>query len=192
MAGVLTSFRDLDASSWGDFEAFFGAYHGVRGGCWCAFHLLPSGSFNALGREGRRDHHRAMVERGLATGLLGYAGDRPVAWCQFGPASSFEQLNRGKAYKAWRAEHPEYHDPSWRITCLFVDRAFRRRGLVADMLCETVARIDARGGGPIEAFPLDLPGNEKPQYTGSVRAYEREGFTMVARMGTIHVLMHRP
>lgn len=32
MAGVLTSFRELDASSWGDFEAFFGAYHGARMG----------------------------------------------------------------------------------------------------------------------------------------------------------------
>jgi hypothetical protein len=51
-----------------------------------------------------------------------------------------------------------------------------------------------RGGGTIERFPLDLPGIDKPTYTGtpgSVAMYEREGFKQIARLGKSASLLCR-
>lgn len=179
----------LTGDTWEDFESLFLKHKGVRGGCWCTFHQCPSGQFNKMSPEERKNFHKDRVLDKISTGLIYYIKDIPVAWCQFGPADAFEQINRNRAYKKLGIESDM--KPDWRICCIFVDKDFRGRGLSQKVLAETILKIQGLGGGIIEAFPLDIKGIAKPSYTGSVNMYSQEGFRKVARLGKNIVLMRK-
>lgn len=79
----------------------------------------------------------------------------------------------------------------WRITCIFVDKHHRKRGLMALILSETLKMIKNLGGGMVEAFPFDFPDSKKPNYNGTVRLFEREGFEKITRLGKCTQLMRK-
>jgi len=179
----------LTPDTWADFEAFFARYHGVWGGCWCTFHLCSSSDFTRMTKDERREYHRRRVLEGRASGLLLYDRGEAIAWCQFGKAQDFERNNRNRAYKALAL--PESLTPDWRITCLFVDRSCRKRGLMSALAEQTLKAITARGGGIVEAFPHIQPENTRPAYTGTIRLYEKLGFEQVAQLGKSTLLMRK-
>jgi len=181
--------REFAQETWPDFEALFGKHKGVRGGCWCTFHLCTSVQYDQMTRDERKEFQKGLAYQGLACGLIVYDAGTPVAWCQFGPAERFPRYDRMRAYQELAL--PESLRPQWRIACLFVDKHRRREGLSHFALKAALESIFRRGGGGVEAFPLDVPGARYPQYTGSVRQYTAEGFEAVARLGKNTVLMRR-
>jgi GNAT superfamily N-acetyltransferase len=189
LQNAVWSARLLTPATWPDFERMFAKHKGCSGGCWCVFHICPSGEFNRLGRDGRKERHHAMLEAGRTSGVICYLDEIPVGWCQFGPAESFEQINRGKAYRQYRESDDV--QPDWRITCVFVDKDYRRLGLARKVLSEAMTAIANQGGGIVEAYPMEVPGVARPQYTGSVAMYEREGFENISPLGKNHFLMRK-
>lgn len=181
------SARLINTETWPDFERMFDKHRGCHGGCWCAYHICSSGEFSRLDRDGHKSRHRNSIEQGLTSGVVCYLGKTPVGWCQFGHALNFEQNNRSRAYQALAPELVV--KPDWRITCVFVDKDFRGLGLAKKVLAEATAAIKGLGGGVTEAFPMEVPGVKRPQYTGSVAMYEAEGFACVAPLGKISYLM---
>ena len=92
--------------------------------------------------------------------------------------------------RAYQALHiPVEFAPQWRISCIFVDKHQRKQGLSRYAFQVALEMIRQRGGGIVEAFPLDIPGITHPQYTGSVKMYAQAGFQEVARLGKNTVLM---
>lgn len=178
-------YKLMNEETWPDFEAMFQKHKGVRGGCWCTFHQCSSSEFQKMQKEERRDFHRERVFGGTSTGVIYYEDDCPVAWCEFGKAELFEQINRNRAYKNLSLEVK----PEWRICCIFTDKEHRKEGLSKKVLSAALTLIEEMGGGKAEAFPLDIPGNEKPQYTGTVKMYLEEGFKVVAPLGKYQLLM---
>lgn len=187
--------EEISPERWQDFETLFEKHGGVWGGCWCTFHLLAASDFNRMEKGNRKSYHQEMIRLGKTSGVLLYEAGVPVGWCQFGPATSFEQINRTKAYKALEAatiasgDQSLWPRPDWRITCLFVDKHYRKRGYREKLLQGALQVIKNKGGGVIEAFPLEIVGNTKPQYSGSVALYERQGFKVVGPVGKSKVLM---
>ena len=179
----------LTSETWPDFEILFEKHRGVRGGCWCTFHQCSSGDYNKMTKDERRLYHQSRVIDGQSTGILLYEQHVTIGWCQFGPAKSFEQINRNRAYKALAIS--EQQDPIWRITCIFVDRDYRRRGLSEQLLIAALNAIRSKGGGIVESFPLVVPQVSGPQYTGSVDLYRRLGFAMVGMVGKSTALMRK-
>jgi GNAT superfamily N-acetyltransferase len=177
----------IKPETWPDFEQMFAKHRGCQGGCWCAFHICSSGEFNRLDRDGHKIRHKNSIQQGLTSGVVCYLDDIPVGWCQFGPALSFEHNNRKRAYQALARELVV--KPDWRITCVFVDKDYRGLGLSKKVLAAAVIAIKHLGGGVTEAFPMEVPGAKRPQYTGSVAMYEAEGFTCVAPLGKNSFLM---
>lgn len=182
--------KPLDATTWGDFLALFGKHRGVRGGCWCTYHRCTSTHYTQLGREGRREHQAALAREGMGYGLLFFDDTTPVAWCQIGPASGFPAFDRNKRY-AENALPVRTMRPVWRITCLFVDKDRRGEGLSREVLAGALKFVREQGGGIVEAFPLEVAGVDKPQYSGTLRQYERAGFRKVAKIGVSTVLMRK-
>lgn len=182
-------YKLMTAETWPDFEAMFEKHRGVRGGCWCTFHQCSSSQFQKMQKEERRDFHRQRVFSGVSTGVIYYENELPVAWCEFGAANQFEQINRNRAYMSLAL--PLEEKPEWRICCIFTDKDFRKEGLSKKVLSAALTLIEEMGGGKVEAFPLDIPGNEKPQYTGTVKMYLDEGFRIVAPLGKDQLLMER-
>ena len=131
--------------------------------------------------------HHDLVVAGKASGLLLYDDGNPIGWCQYGRAPEFYAFDRMRDYV--KLQIPEAFRPTWRITCFVVDKERRREGLSKLLLTETLLAIRTAGGGIVEAFPLLVPGIDKPQYTGSIKMYEEQGFAYIAPIGKYNHLM---
>ncbi|WP_055046810.1 GNAT family N-acetyltransferase [Devosia sp. A16] len=178
----MTSFsnRPLTAETWPDFAALVERHNGVWGGCWCmAFHAEGVGKERAPAQN--RADKEARVLRGAAHAALVFDGETCVGWCQFG---SHAELPRIKARKAYEAEPAPPAD--WRITCLFVDKTQRRRGVAAAALAGALEEIGRLGGGTVESFPEDTAGRAVSAsflHNGTLEMFEAAGFTRQRRLG---------
>ncbi len=165
----------LSPRTWAGFADLAERHNGVWGGCWCAFfHCYPDPpERKALGN---REFKRQLVEQGRAHAALVFDGDVAVAWAEFG---SVEELPNIHHRKDW--ERGVERPPDYRITCLFVDRRYRRRGMAAVAVRGALAIIADAGGGLVESYPHDLPPGKKTSasflYNATRTMYEQLGFT---------------
>jgi GNAT superfamily N-acetyltransferase len=183
--------RELTARTWKDFDQLFGKYGGVQAGCWCMFYHRdrPVGAVGAPATIARnRSDHRQLVGAGRAHGVIVYAKGAPIGWCQFGPREDLPRLEHGRKYASLRL--PRSTGPLWRITCFFVDRPFRRKGVARVALHAALEAIRERGGGTVEAYPA-THGGAVALWFGTRSMFEREGFREVAPFGRSNVLVRR-
>ena len=166
-----------------------------QGGCWCIYYQRPRPVGRGLPpsewrRVNRRDKAR-LVKEGRSHAILVYEGETPVGWCQYGPAVELPRIDAGRNY---RRAAPRVPGRLWRITCFFVDRRLRGRGVSRVALRGALASIAKRGGGTVEAFPVVSPKMAAVpdwRWFGTPGMFEREGFSRVAKLGTSGVLMRR-
>ena len=74
----------------------------------------------------------------------------------------------------------------WRITCFFVDKAYRRKGVAAAALGGTLEQIERLGGGTVESYPEDAEGRSVSSsflHNGTVAMFEQQGFARDRRIG---------
>jgi GNAT superfamily N-acetyltransferase len=170
--------RPLQPDTWDAFAALAERNDGVWGGCWCmAFH--PEGSKRDPGAH-RADKLR-RVNAGEAHAALVFDAEACVGWCTFGPPDELPRTPNRKAYEAGLRELPD-----WRVTCFFVDRGMRRRGVAAAGLAAALGQIAALGGGVVEGYPEDAGGRRVASsflFHGTVAMFEAEGFERVRRIG---------
>ena len=185
--------RPLEESTWPDFAALAERHNGVFGGCWCTyFHLSPD--LPERKELGNREFKKKLVESGHAHAALVFDGDEAVAWAQFGPVTELPNIHHRKQWEAEAEKRPDY-----RITCLFVDRRYRRKGLTAIAVRGALALIARQGGGLVEAYPHDLADKKKVGkktsssflYNATRTMYEREGFTYLRPKGQGNCVMSK-
>ena len=177
----------LTADRWKDFETLFGA-RGAYGGCWCMFFRLPRKEWSAGCGDGNKAAFRRIVRRGDEPGLLAYDGDTPVGWCALAPREEYGALARSRLLK------PVDTQPVWSITCFFVARTHRRRGVTVALLKAAVPWVAGRGGTWLEGYPAEPSSGAWPDayaYHGTVAAFTRAGFREVARPSKTRAIMRR-
>ena len=81
--------------------------------------------------------------------------------------------------------------PDYRITCIFVDRRYRRKGLSAVALQGALDLISEAGGGVVEGYPHDTQGGRSPCSTTGRAPSSSGGFTFVRSKGTGNCVMRR-
>src|SRR5262249_36673407 len=72
----------------------------------------------------------------------------------------------------------------WSVTCLFVARPFRRKGVSTQLLRAAAAHAKRQGAAMVEGYPVDPRQNTVPDafvWTGLVSAFRKAGFREVAR-----------
>ncbi|MFJ8591660.1 hypothetical protein [Streptomyces sp. NPDC093598] len=82
----------------------------------------------------------------------------------------------------------------WRITCFFVDRAHRRRGVAAAALEGALYEIARLGGGSVEGCPEDTGDRSVSAsflYSGTMTLFESQGFERIRRLGKRHWVVSR-
>ena len=146
------SVKPLDESTWPDFARLVEKHNGVWGGCWCmAFHEEGVGKGKtALGNRAEKERR---VRGGRAHAALVYDGANAVGWCQFGPTDELPRIKLKKDYLNGLTQLPD-----WRITCFFVDRDYRGKGVAAIALEGALNEIARLGGGTVESYPEDAEG----------------------------------
>ncbi len=178
------SFQALAQSNWADFEQLFGE-KGACGGCWCMLWRLPHKAFESGKGTGNRMAMHTLVMKGSSPGLLLYHKNRPIAWCSVSPRQDFIYFQKTRSLQ------PIDDKPVWAISCLFVDKAYRRQG-VSRVLLESVEKhVRTQGGKLLEAYPSIPKKDKMPDafaWTGLVPLFEHCGFETVAVRGARHIM----
>lgn len=184
--------KPLSAETWGAFAGLVERHNGIFGGCWCTwFHTLGADKDPNRTYESNRDLKRRLVEEGRARAAVVLDGDEAVAWAQYGTPEQLPNLHHRKQYEAEADLVPDY-----RITCIFVDKRHRRRGVTAIALQGAVDRIAAVGGGVVEGYPHEIAPDARRLsssflYNGTRAVYERAGFEYIRSKGMKNCVMRR-
>lgn len=178
----------LGPDTWSLFEDLAGRHNGVFGGCWCIY-FHPDGPERGQGAEANRELKKRYVERGRAHAALVIHGDEAVAWCEYGTPEELPSIHHRKQYESERDVLPDY-----RLTCIFVDRRYRKGGLAEVALRGALELIARAGGGVVEGYPHEI-GEKKMSssflYNGTRGLYERAGFEYVRPKGLRNCVMRR-
>ena len=167
-----------------------------QGSCWCMFYQRPKPigrgmSTSELARINRKDKE-TLVRKGQSHAILVYEGEIPVGWCQYGTDEELPRIDSGRGYK--KVGKPAGAEKLWRITCFFVDRKFRGKGVAKVALKAALRSIRNQGGGIVEAYPVvskKMAAVPEWRWFGTPSMFEREHFATIARLGTSGVLMRR-
>lgn len=170
-------FHPATASRWADLEALFGE-RGACGGCWCMAWRLPRKESQAGKGAGNRRALRRIVASGEKPGILGYLGKEPVAWCSVAPREKFVVLANSRVLR------PVDDTPVWSVSCMFVKRPYRRRGISARMLRAAVEFAAKQGAKVVEGYPVVPSMVKMPDpfiWTGIPAAFKAAGFREALR-----------
>jgi hypothetical protein len=178
--------RALDASTWDAFARLVEKHNGCGfGGCWCTwFHSREGRPEGEIGRPWKE----RLVREGKAHAALVFDGDAAVAWCQYGSPEELPRIYHRKEWEAGLMGEP----PAYRITCIFVDRDYRRRGVAAVAVCGALDLIAKAGGGVVEGYPHDLQGEKMRSqflYSATRSLFEEVGFSYERPKGKKNCVM---
>ncbi len=183
--------KDLDSITWKDFETLFNKYGGVQAGCWCMYYHRTGGSPGKTQEERTERNHRDirdLVFTGRNRSVIIYHDGKAIASAQYGTSEELPRPGNGRNYRGLNL--PEAKKRLWRITCFFVDKQYRRKGVSSFALDEILKRIKSQGGGIVEAFPVT---NFKAVsvWFGLISMYRERGFQTVAQLGRSTLLVRK-
>lgn len=167
-----------------------------QGGCWCMYYQRPKPIGRKLSsaewkRINKKDKE-TLVQQGRSHAILVYQGKTPVGWCQYGSKDELPRIEAGRNYR--KVGPPVEAEKLWRITCFFVDRAYRGKGVSKFALKAALESIKKQGGGTVEAYPVvskKMAAVPEWRWFGTPGMFRREGFKAVAPLGTSGVLMRK-
>lgn len=180
------SFAPLTLDRWPDLEVLFGSRGGCAG-CWCMFPRLSRSAWEAGKGDGNKQAFRRMVQAGPPPGILAYRDATPVGWCAIAPRESYPLLARSRVLA------PVDDAPVASITCLFVAKSERNRGVSRRLLRAAATHARSLGLRLIEGYPIDKPKGQPDAFvwTGLASAFRAAGFVEVARRSKTRPIMRR-
>ena len=180
--------KPLGPDTWDAFAGLVEKHNGVWGGCWCIY-FHPDCAERGQGAEVNRGLKQRLVNEGRAHAALVFDGDVAVAWCEYGTPDELPNVQHGKQYLAELDILPDH-----RITCFFVDRDYRRKGVSRVALDGALSLIAQGGGGVVESYPQDTAGNKTSAsflYNATRSLFEQAGFAYIRPKGKKHCVMRK-
>ncbi|MFQ5805106.1 MAG: GNAT family N-acetyltransferase [Phycisphaerae bacterium] len=178
-------FWPLTAQRWSDLETLFGE-RGACGGCWCMWWRLTRAEFEKRkGAQNKRAMKR-IVNCGEVPGLLAYADGEPIGWCAVGPREWYPVLQRSRVLK------PVDDQPVWAVTCFFIAKPYRGKGISVKLLKAAVALAKKNGARIVEGYPVEPKKGRMPDafaWTGLAAAFRKAGFVEVLRRSETRPIM---
>ena len=172
---------------WGDFETLMGP-RGASGGCWCMLWRTGRSEWEAGKTGGNRDAIKAVIVAGEVPGVMAYDGAEAVGWCSVAPRAAFPGLARSRVLK------PVDDAPVWSVTCFFIRRSHRGRGVSTALLDGACALARSRGAAVVEGYPVEPASDRYPAvyaWTGFADAFRRTGFSECARRSDTRPIMRK-
>jgi GNAT superfamily N-acetyltransferase len=127
-----------------------------------------------------------LVNDGLPPGILGYLDGEPVGWCAVAPREQYSALTRSRILR------PVDDRPVWSVSCLFVRKDRRKRGLSVQLLRAAVEHVKRQDGTIVEGYPVEPKTEAMPAafaWTGLAAAFLAAGFQEVARRSDTRPIM---
>ena len=185
--------RPLGPQTWDAFVALCDRHGGGGfGGCYCtwfhrATHSAPKPDGPQPSAEHTRLYKQDRVANGQAHAALVFDGEVAVGWAQYGSLDELPGISHRKDVAAAGADWAH-----WRITCVFTDRSYRRRGVAKVAIEGALALIKAAGGGNVESYPQDTEGRKISSsflYNATRSVFEDAGFDYVCHKGKNHCIV---
>lgn len=175
------SFHPLTQKLWHDFEMLFGD-HGACGGCWCMHWKLRGKAFSENKGDGNRQIQKSIVDAKKNPGLIAYSEGYPIGWIAIEPRSEYPKLATSKVLK--QIDNEEV----WSITCLFIEKKHRRKGITVELIKAAVEHAKKYGAKIVESYPMDTKTKQSPAFifTGTTSSFKNAGFKEVARNSSTH------
>ena len=170
------SFHPLTQKLWRDFEMLFGE-NGACGGCWCMNWKLRGKAYDENKGEGNRQLQKSIVDSKIVPGLLAYSEGYPIGWVAIEPRSQYPKLAHSRVLA------PIDNKEVWSLTCLFVEKKHRRKGMAVALIQAAAEYAASRGARIVEGYPIDSQGEASPVFifTGTDSAFKQAGFKEVSR-----------
>jgi GNAT superfamily N-acetyltransferase len=181
--GKLT-FLPATKERWNDLVTLFGE-RGACGGCWCMFWRVPRKQFEAEKGDGNKRALKRIVAKQRAPGILAYCGDEVIGWCAVAPRSEYVALERSRILK------PVDDQPVWSVSCLFVKKEYRRKGVSGKLLKAAVDFAMKSGAKIVEGYPTEANQTMADPFLwhGVSSAFTSAGFHEVARRSPTRPIM---
>ncbi|NLI53382.1 MAG: GNAT family N-acetyltransferase [Clostridiales bacterium] len=171
--------RPVEKANWDAFEAYFSSI-GRLNSCWCMAWRMTREELKTNTGECRKAFIKQRVWDGIPIGLLAFADGQAIAWCSVAPRESHQRLYGD-----------ETKDRVWSLTCFYISRAYRGKGLVHRLIRQAKAYAKQNGAAYLEAYPVD-PDSPSYRFMGFVKTFEQEGFEFIKDAGTRrHVMIFR-
>jgi GNAT superfamily N-acetyltransferase len=159
------TFQPLTAATWNDFVELFGD-KGACGGCWCMTWRLKAADYNKQKGEGNKKAMKELVRKS-SPGIIAYASGKAVGWCAVAPRSEYIRLETSRVLK------PVDDKKVWSVSCFFIHKQFRQKGLSIQLLKAVVDFSILNGAKIIEGYPIEpkpLPPEVPRQSEGKERS----------------------
>ncbi|MBI2969026.1 MAG: GNAT family N-acetyltransferase [Bacteroidetes bacterium] len=181
------TFHPLTSQNWKHFETLFGA-KGACGGCWCMTWRLTSKDYEKFKGNGNKQKIRRLVKSNRPLGIIAFKNKIPIGWCSVSPRHTFPRLENSKLLK--RLDDI----PVWSITCLFINKEFRRKNISSFLIKEAAEYAFQNGATVVEAYPV-IP-KKKPMpdvfaWTGIANAYKKVGFAIAHQPNENRLIMRK-
>lgn len=160
--------------------------NGAYAGCWCMWPRLTGSEFGRHSGDGTRRMLRDLVEHGHRPGLIARVGSEPAGWVAVAPRPEYGRMLRSPLLRPHLADDGRGaadDDGVWSVTCLFVGRDHRGRGLADRLLVAARDHAHADGAHTVEGYPIDPRDRSSADelFHGTPAMFHRAGFVEVAR-----------
>jgi ribosomal protein S18 acetylase RimI-like enzyme len=171
--------QPVDKNNWSDFESLFQS-KGILNGCWCMPWRMTKDELKQNNSACRKEFIKRRVWSNTPIGILGYSENEAVAWCSIAPRETHLRLGGDEKLKN-----------VWSITCFYIKKEYRRRGLVKFLIKSAESYAKENGAEYIEAYPVE---KDSPSYRfmGFIKTFEEIGFSFVKMAGKRrHVMLYK-
>lgn len=147
---------------------------------------LKKSVFDSQKGDGNKKAMHELVQSGEVPGIMAYSADKPVAWCAVAPREEYIRLQNSRVLS------PIDDQPVWAITCLFISKPFRRKGISTILLKGVIDYCRQKGVKIIEAYPVIPYSDSIPDafaWTGILSSFEKAGFQEAGRRSKSRPIM---
>ena len=121
---------------------------------------------------------KSLVKKKEQLGILAYSNGTPIGWCAVALREQFVRLENARVLK--RIDN----QPVWSITCFFLAKEFRRKGISVELLKAVIAFCKSKKVKIIEAYPIIPYSLNMPAafaWTGILSSFRKAGFVEAKR-----------
>lgn len=174
--------RELTEDLWPVLEDLF-TTSGPVGRCWCMYWRI-GGAYRERSPGANKEAFRKIVSDGPPPGLLAFRDETAVGWCQLTPRDSLPALERNRRLKRVDAA------AVWSISCFYVRKGYRKRGVTAALITAAVETARRAGAVAVEAYPLDAALTPSASHTGYASTFARLGFATVGHVAARPIMRY--
>ena len=178
------TFQPLTAATWNDFAELFGD-KGACGGCWCMYWRLRAAEYNKQKGEGNKKAMKELVKN-VSPGIIAYAKAKAIGWCAVAPRSEYIRFETSRILK------PVDDKNVWSVSCFFIHKQYRQKGLSTQLLKAAVDLAILKGAKIVEGYPVEPEKGRLPDvfaWTGFSSIFIKAGFKEVERRSESRPIM---